>query len=85
MVPPVHGVMSWKDFTLWRLAPGGTLLPQRGLPPTIRAVMKAVFVSAETVAPAATDDTPVDQLVRQARIRMLYSHVRVTVLGAPAS
>jgi signal transduction histidine kinase/ActR/RegA family two-component response regulator len=39
-------------------------------------------VSFDSVAPAALDDTPVDQLVRQARIRMLYSHVRVTVLVA---
>ncbi len=46
--------------------------------------MTAVFVPAETVAPSATDDTPVEQLVRQARIRMLYSHVRVTVLVAGA-
>ncbi len=33
-------------------------------------------------APAPLDDLPIEQLVRRDRIRMLYSHVRVTVLVA---
>ncbi|WP_374593200.1 response regulator [Aquabacterium sp.] len=43
-----------------------------------------VGVAPEPGAAAAPVDLPIDQLVRRDRIRMLYSHVRVTVLVAGA-